>query len=308
MRRFHRRTILVVASVAGLLYAAALIGALLNLDVPALTWLDWLMLVAAAGAQIGGIYMFGLQFRHGVVATGGNLKPSSAFKAALVGAGVARVIPAGGAVTPVAMSWVVRKEARATGGSAVRATVLNYAGLLTGTGFALLWVINRGLFKSLEAGTWVVGIIALVIGLALMFGTRWIGLLSNRLPARLRDMLGPPTERHVPDTRSQALLWARLVLETLTLFLVMEAFDLHLTPMQAAAGFGISQLAGGLPGTPGGIGFTEAGLVGALAAFAYPPEVTLAPVLVFRVVSYWIPFVSGFVAGGSAFLREETVP
>jgi uncharacterized membrane protein YbhN (UPF0104 family) len=308
MRRFHRRTILVVASVAALLYAGALVGALLNLEVPKLTWIDWLMLILASVAQIGAKYMFGMQFRHGVMETSGSLHPSSAFKAALVGAGVARLIPAGGAVTPVAMAWIVRREARGTGGSAVRATVLNYAGLLIGTGFALLWVINRGLYRSLEAGTWVVGIIALAIGLALMFGTRWIGLLGNRLPARLRDMLGPPTESHVPDLRSQGWLWGRLILETLVLFLVMEAFDLHLTPMQAAAGFGISQLAGGLPGTPGGIGFTEFGLVGALAAFAYPPEVTLAPVLVFRVVSYWIPLVAGFVAGGSAFLREESVP
>lgn len=308
MRRFHRRTILIVASVAALLYAVALVGALLNLDVPDLTSFDWLMLIAAAIAQLGAKYMFGMQFRHGVIETGGLLHPSSAFKAALVGAGVARLIPAGGAVTPVAMAWVVRKEARATGGSAVRATVLNYAGLLIATGFALLWVVNRGLYRSLEAGTWVVGIIALAIGLGLMFGTRWIGLLSSRLPKRLRDMLGPPTESHVPDVRSQAWLWGRLALEALALFLVMEAFDLHLTPMQAAAAFGISQLAGGLPGTPGGIGFTEAGLVGALAAFAYPPEVTLAPVLVFRVVSYWIPLVAGFVAGGSAFLKEETVP
>lgn len=308
MRRFHRRTILVVASVAALLYAAALVGAFLNLDIPDFTWIDWLMLVGAATAQIGAMYMFGMQFRHGVIQTGGKLRPSSAFKAALVGAGVARLIPAGGAITPVAMSWIVRREARSTGGSAVRATVLNYAGLLTGTGFALLWVINRGLYRSLEAGIWVVGIIALAIGLALMFGTRWIGLLTNRLPTRFRDMLGPPTESHIPDLYSQGWLWARLVLETVALVLVMEAFDLHLTPMQATAGFGISQLAGGLPGTPGGIGFTEAGLVGALAAFAYPPEVTLAPILVFRVVSYWIPFLAGLVAGGSAFLKEETVP
>jgi uncharacterized membrane protein YbhN (UPF0104 family) len=308
MRRFHRRTILIVASVAALLYATALIGALLNLDVPDLSALDSLMLVGAVVAQLSAIYAFGRQFRHGVIETGGNLRPTSAFKAALVGAGVARLIPAGGAVTPVAMAWIVRREARATGGSAVRATILNYAGLLTGTGFALLWVINRGLYRSLEAGIWVVGIIALAIGLALMFGTRWIGLLANRLPERLRNMLGPPTDSHIPDLPSQLWLWTRLVLETLALFLVMEAFDLHLTPMQAAASFGISQLAGGLPGTPGGIGFTEAGLVGALAAFAYPPELTLAPVLVFRVVSYWIPFVSGLVAGGSAFLREETVP
>jgi uncharacterized membrane protein YbhN (UPF0104 family) len=307
MRRFHRRTILVVAAVAAVIYAVVLIGALLNLEGPGLTWLDWLMLIGAACGQLAAIYMFGMQFRHGVIETGGRLRQISAFRAALVGAGVARLIPAGGAITPVAMSWMVRKETRATGGSAVRATVLNYAGLLVGTGFALLWVVNRGLYRSLEAGTWVVGIIALVVGLVLMFGTRWIGLLANRLPARLREMLGPPTDSHVPDLRSQGWLWARLFLEALALFLVMEAFDLHLTPMQTAASFGISQLAGGLPGTPGGIGFTEAGLVGALAAFAYPPEVTLAPVLVFRVISYWIPFLAGFVAGGSAFLKQETV-
>jgi uncharacterized membrane protein YbhN (UPF0104 family) len=308
MRRFHRRTILVVASVAALLYAGALIGTLLNTEVPDLTWIDWMMLLAASTGEIAAKYMFGMQFRHGVIETGGKLHAASAFKAALVGAGVARLIPAGGAVTPVAMAWIVRKEARGTGGSAVRATVLNYAGLLIATGFALLWVVNRGLYQSLEAGTWVIGIIALAIGLVLMFGTRWIGLLSSRLPGRLREMLGPPTDSHIPDIRSQGWLWGRLALEATSLFLVMEAFDLHLTPMQTVAAFGISQLAGGLPGTPGGIGFTEFGLVGALAAFGYGPELTLAPVLVFRVVSYWIPLVAGFVAGGSAFLKEETVP
>jgi uncharacterized membrane protein YbhN (UPF0104 family) len=306
MRRFRRRSIALVAGLAALLYAAALVVAMLRLDVPDFDWLAWLMLVAAAIAQMGAKYMFGMQFRHGVMETSGSLRPRSAFRAALVGAGVARLIPAGGAITPVAMSWAVRREARATGGAAVRATVLNYAGLLIGTGFALLWVINRGLYQSLEAGTWVIGIIALMIGLGLMFGTRWIGLLGNRLP-KLRDMLGPPTDSHVPGLRSQALLWGRLALEAGALFLVMQAFDLHLTPMQTVAAFGVSQLAGGLPGTPGGIGFTEAGLVGALAAFGFGAEVTLAPTLVFRVVSYWLPLVAGLVAGGSAFLREETV-
>ena len=220
MRRFHRRTILVVASVAAVLYAGAIVGALLNLEVPALTWLDWLMLIGGAAAYLAAMYMFGMQFRHGVIETGGNLRPTSAFKAALVGAGVARLIPAGGAVTPVAMSWIVRREARATGGAAVRATILNYAGLLTGTGFALLWVINRGLYRSLETGTWVVGIIALVLGLGLMFGTRWIGLIADRSP-RLRALLGPPTDSHIPDLRSQSWLWARLALESMALFLVM---------------------------------------------------------------------------------------
>jgi uncharacterized protein (TIRG00374 family) len=96
-----------------------------------------------------------------------------------------------------------------------------------------------------------------------------------------------------------------LALEAGALFLVMQAFGLHLTPMQTAATFGLGQLAGGIPGTPGGIGFAEAGLVGVLAAVGYPAEATVAPVLVYRVVSYWIPAIAGLVAGGASFLRSE---
>ncbi|MGH8928181.1 MAG: hypothetical protein ACRDWH_07500, partial [Acidimicrobiia bacterium] len=225
MRRFRRRTILVVAGVVALLYAVAVVLALVRLETPEFDWLSWVMLLGAVIGELTAKYMFGMQFRHGVIETGADLHPASAFKAALVGAGVARLIPVGGAVTPVAMSWTVRREARGTGGAAVRATVLNYSGLLIGTGFAMLWVINRGLYESLEAGTWVIGIIALVVGLVFMFGTRWIGLIGNRLPERIRKMLGPPTESHVPDLRSQGWLWGRLALEAAALFLVMQAFD-----------------------------------------------------------------------------------
>jgi uncharacterized membrane protein YbhN (UPF0104 family) len=308
MRRLSRRTIFVIASVTALVYAVALVLTLTNLDIPRFDFLSGILLIVAAAGQLAALWAFGLQFRHGVVETGGHLQARSAVKAALVGAGVARLIPAGGAVTPVAMSWMVRKEARASGGAAVRATVLNYAGLLLGTGFALLWVINRGLYESLEAGTWVLGIIAISIGLVLLFGTRLIGLLATRLPPRFRDRLGPPMVSHIPDGRSQFLLWARLALEAFALFLVMQAFGLHLTPMQTAAAFGVGQLAGGLPGTPGGVGFAEAGLVGALAAFGFEAEISLAPILIYRIVSYWIPLIAGLVAGGTSFLNETTQP
>jgi uncharacterized membrane protein YbhN (UPF0104 family) len=308
MRRLSRRTIFVIAAVTAVVYAVALVLTLTNLDIPPFDFLSAVLLIVAAAGQLAALWAFGLQFRHGVVETGGHLHVSSAVKAALVGAGVARLIPAGGAVTPVAMSWMVRKEARASGGAAVRATVLNYAGLLLGTGFALLWVINRGLYESLEAGTWVLGIIAISIGLALLFGTRLIGLLAARLPPRFRDRLGPPMVSHIPDGRSQFLLWARLALEAFALFLVMQAFGLHLTPMQTAAAYGVGQLAGGLPGTPGGVGFAEAGLVGALAAFGFDAQISLAPILIYRIVSYWVPLIAGLVAGGSSFLKETIQP
>jgi hypothetical protein len=49
----------------------------------------------------------------------------------------------GGAITPVAMAWSARSEARHTSGAAIRATVLNYAGLLVGTGAVLVWIQAR---------------------------------------------------------------------------------------------------------------------------------------------------------------------
>jgi uncharacterized membrane protein YbhN (UPF0104 family) len=304
MRRVRRRTLFVIAAVAAIGYAIALVVSLQNLDLPPFGILAVLLLVAAAVAQLGGQYFFGRLFRHGVLETGGSLSMRSALRAALVGSGVARLIPAGGAVTPVAMAWMARDEARASAGAALRATVLNYAGLLVGTGVALLWVINRGLFESLEAGTWVLGILAIIIGLVLMFGIRLLELVGRRLPHRWRERLGPPAESHVPDGRSQLFAWSRLALEAFALFGVMQAFGIHLTPMQTAAAFGAGQLAAGLPGTPGGIGFAEAGLVGALAAFGFGAEATLGPILVYRVVSYWIPLIGGLIAGGSTFLRE----
>jgi hypothetical protein len=87
------------------------------------------------------------------------------------------------------------------------------------------------------------------------------------------------------------------------MWLVFEAFGLHLSPTQTFAAFGLSQLAGGLPGTPGGAGFAELGLVGALAWFGLPAEAVLAPTLVFRVVSYWLPAAGGLMVGGAAFMK-----
>jgi uncharacterized membrane protein YbhN (UPF0104 family) len=306
MRRLRRRFVFAVAGTAAALYLGALILALTRLELPPFGALAGLAIAVAAVAQISGKWMFGMLFRHGVRQAQGALSKVAAFRAALVGAGVARLIPAGGAITPVAMAWVVRREAPGSGGAAVRSTVLNYAGLLVGTGICLLWVLDRGLHTSLQAGTLIVALITLATGLLLMFGTGWLGSIASRLPGRLRRALGHTALNHPPGWHSQGWLWGRLAAEATALWLVMEAFGIHLTPTQTFAVFGISQLAGGLPGTPGGIGFTEAGLVGALAAFGFPAEQTVAPTLVFRLVSYWLPALAGLVAGGSAFLKAET--
>ncbi len=96
---------------------------------------------------------------------------------------------------------------------------------------------------------------------------------------------------------------ARTGFEVLALGLVLGPVGIDLPVPALLAAYGFSQLVGGLPGPPGGIGLVEAGLVGALAAFGVDPQTSLPAVLVYRLVSYWIPAAAGLLAGGAAFVR-----
>ena len=49
---------------------------------------------------------------------------------------------------------------------------------------------------------------------------------------------------------------------------------------------------------------TEGSLVFMLTAYGFPAATTVAPVLVFRIVSYWLPAGLSLLAGGSIFLQS----
>lgn len=260
------------------------------------------LLLLAVATEFIGKWMFGAIFRDGVRRTGSEISRGMAFRAALVGSGVARLIPAGGAITPVAMSWTARREVRGTSGAAVRATVLNYGGLLIGTGGALLWVWARHPGEAPRHGIASIGLIALLIGGLVLFGSTRLNTLSRVLPGPLRRRVTPLLIDEPADMRTLGLVAGRIVLEAATLGLTLAAFGLHLKPSETVAAFGAAQIIGGLPGTPGGLGVAEAGLVGGLAVFGVPAAVAFGPVLVFRVVSYWIPAAAGLLVGGFGFL------
>lgn len=303
-----RRTALVLggAAVAFLAYVGVLIWVLTRQDLPVPGIVGLFLVAVAIAAQFVAKWLFGEQFRDGVRRMGKVLDRWSAFRAALIGAGVARLLPAGGAVTPVAMSWSVRAEVRGTSGAAVRATVLNYSGILVGTGGFLVWISYRErIAPGAVAPSAGLGAVAVVVGLVLMFGSSRLGTVVGWLPQGIRKRLEPAFENQAADGRAQALLWSRLLFEAVALGLVVIAFGVELTPTQVFAAFGASQLAGGLPGTPGGLGFAEAGLVGALAVFGVPTNDALAVTLVYRMVSYWIPVAAGLVAGGLTFLAQR---
>lgn len=279
-----------------------------NFEIPPLSGSALALVIAAGVAQIGAKWFFGLLFRESIQEAGADVRPYSAFKAALVGAGIARMIPAGGAITPVGMSWTVRDETEgSTAGPAIRTVLLNYAGLLMMAGAGLFFARPQ---ESTEIGgisvsLVVIGPIVFLVGALLMFGSGRLGSLSRFLPRFVRKKIEDSMVNHAPKWESQLYIWARLALEAAAMWIVLFAFGIEINALQVMATFAASQLIGGLPGTPGGLGVTELGLAAILAAYGFPASNTAVPIIIFRIVSYWLPAALGFVAGGSTFLRSD---
>ncbi len=299
------KRVLWIAGISAVLYIGVAFWVVNNFEIPPLSGSVLALVVLAGVVQISAKWFFGLLFRESVKEIGEDIRRWSAFKAALVAAGVARMIPAGGAITPVAMSWTVREEADGTAGAGVRTVLLNYSGLLIMTGVGLLLARPPESASIASISLFVLAPFVLLAGLAVMFGSGKLGTLARFLPRFAREKIEQSMIDHFPGWESQLYIWARLVLEAVALGIVLFAFGIEVNALQVIAAFGVSQLAGGLPGTPGGMGVAEGTLAFILAAYGFPVATTIAPVLVFRVVSLWLPAGLGFLAGGSTFLRSD---
>jgi uncharacterized membrane protein YbhN (UPF0104 family) len=295
-----------IAGIAAARYAGFAYWVITNFEIPPLRGAALALVILAAVCQIGAKWFFGLLFRESIQETGSDVAPWSAFKAALVGAGVARLIPAGGAITPVALSWTVRDEVEeSTAGPGIRTVLLNYAGLLVMAGGAVLIDRPQETIPVFSVSIFVLAPIVLAIGILLMFGSGRLGSISKYLPEFIKSRIETSMVNHSPKWESQIYIWARLALEAGALWLVMMAFNIDLNAVEAIAVYSVSQLVGGLPGTPGGLGVTEFGMGLVLAAYGFPAATTVAPILVYRIVSYWLPAGLSLLAGGSTFLRSD---
>lgn len=294
-----------VASFAVVIYGVAGYWVLNNFEIPPIRGWAWVFVIAAALAQMTGMWFYGLLFRESVQEVGGDLSPWEGFKAALVGGGVARMIPAGGAVTPVAMAWTVREKTEVAAGPALRTVLLNYAGLLIMAGLGVLIARPTGDAQVLGVGLVVLAPFVLLAGVMLMFGSGKLESLNRRLPQFIRKRLENSVSNHSPKLESQLYIWTRLAFEALALWLVLTGFNIDLNLFETMAVFGAASLFGGLPGTPGGLGIAEFGLTLILGAYGWPTAVTLVPILIYRLISFWLPALTGFLAGGSTFLRSD---
>ncbi len=60
--------------------------------------------------------------------------------------------------------------------------------------------------------------------------------------------------------------------------------------------YAAAQILGMIPITPGGLGFVEAGLTATLALAGVGAGEAVLATLIYRLASYWLPLLAGFVA------------
>ncbi|MFG2516385.1 YbhN family protein [Streptomyces sp. NPDC048584] len=117
----------------------------------------------------------------------------------------------------------------------------------------------------------------------------------------LRTALGEARSVHALPSRALALWGGALAfpaLQAAALVLVGLAFGLAVPPAHMAVAYLAATVAVALVPTPGGIGSVEAALVVALVAVGGAAAVATAVVLVFRIITMWLPLLPGALTLG----------
>ena len=165
----------------------------------------------------------------------------------------------------------------------------------------------------------VIGAVLLFTAAALVFGVtheseraaRILGAIGNRIPGLTGDRLqrgirerpGTSLTALGRDRRAltRSLTWATLnwLLDAASLWCFVAAFG-HLTdPVELFAAYGIANVAGALPVTPGGLGIVNSVAPLLLISFGVTRSVATLGVLGWRLVNFWLPIPAGAAAYAS---------
>ncbi|GGX34017.1 membrane protein [Streptomyces malachitofuscus] len=133
--------------------------------------------------------------------------------------------------------------------------------------------------------------------------------LRRAVRAFARTALGEARSVHALPSRALALWGGALAfpaLQATALVLVGLAFGLSVPPAHMAVAYLAATVAVALVPTPGGLGSVEAALVVALVAVGGAAAPATAVVLVFRVITVWLPLLPGALTLG-ALVRLKVI-
>jgi uncharacterized protein (TIRG00374 family) len=185
---------------------------------------------------------------------------------------------------------------------------------------ALLWLsliisIPLAGFQPIYGTVAIIGTVVLAAVAALGFGvTRGAGFASRVLRAvgdRIPGLSGERVERAVLEAARSfellardkrvmawALLWASLnwLLDAASLWCFVAAFGHLANPVELFAAYGIANVAGAIPLTPGGLGVVDSVTPLLLIGFGVTRSVATLGVLGWRLVNFWLPIPTGAAA------------
>ena len=270
----------------------------------------------AAGVVLEGLSLFCYAVLTKVLLPPGP-KPSlwTLFRIDLSAAAVAHVIPAG-ALGTAALGY---KLFTSEGISGNDATVMMAAKGIGSTVVlnVLLWLalvvsILLAGFQPIYGTVAIIGTVVLLgVGLLVFGVTRGAGFASRVLRVvgdKIPFLSGEQIERAVLEAAHSfsllardrrvlawSLLWASLnwILDAASLWCFVAAFGHRANPFELFAAYGIANVAGALPVTPGGLGVVDSITPLLLVGFGVTRSVATLGVLGWRVVNFWLPIPTG---------------
>jgi uncharacterized protein (TIRG00374 family) len=271
---------------------------------------------AAAGLVLEGVSLFTYAVLTKVLLPPGP-KPSLSrlFRIDLSAAAVAHVIPAGTLGTAALGFRLFTNE----GISANDAGVMMAAKGLGSTIVlnVLLWlslVISIPLagFRPIYGTVAIIGTVLLAAVALVIIGvtrgteraSRILHMVGDKIPWVSGDRLEAAV-REASKTASTmakdkhvlawALIWASLnwLLDAASLWCFIAAFGSTVNPIELFAAYGIANVAGALPLTPGGLGVVDSAAPLLLVGFGVTRSVATLGVLAWRLVNFWLPIPVG---------------
>jgi uncharacterized protein (TIRG00374 family) len=313
-----RRGIVIFALVLIIEYLVVpeLVGASKDLNLLGRVNPVWLI----AGLVLEGVSLFCYGLLTQALLPPGSFNPglSRLFRIDLAAAAIAHVVPAG----TVGSAGIGYRLFTAEGIKGNDAAVMMATKGLGSTVVlnVLLWlslVISIPLagFHPIYVSVAVIGAVLLLSIGALAFGitrqstraSRILRVVGDRIPGLTGDRLEHAIRQagHSLSALSRnrrtlvwSLTWASLnwLLDAASLWCFVAAFGRLVNPVELFAAYGIANVAGALPVTPGGLGIIDSLAPLMLVSFGVTRSVATLGVLGWRLVNFWLPIPAGAIA------------
>lgn len=218
----------------------------------------------------------------------------------LAGMFVNRLLPAG--IGSISVNFLNLRQSGHSGAEAASVVAANNGLGIAGNLLLLigLWIPYHDKLPGLkirhidDALPWLM-VITVIILLWLVFYARYRKQLTRNIRLFWRQLL---SYRHRRGRLFAALMCSMslTMANVLGLWFCVLAMHISLPFIAILITFSFGMALGAATPTPGGLGGVEAGLAAGLVAYGVDSAAALAAVLVYRLISYWLPLAAGAIA------------